>query len=294
VLIALLAAVLVALPATALGGATRVASNSQTFNDSVGEDPNAPDITSVVISNDDAGNIAFKINISNRPALTPDMDIELIMDTDNNTATGDPQAFGADYLIDLVPGQVGLYKYSPTTQDYRGVTSPSLTFSYDATGAAIHVTAQDLGGARVMHFGAFVASGIVVDASGNPDFTNAKTDLAPDPGHGLFTYQVIAKLTVTVQAFVYAPKPAKQGKNFAAGFVATESDTGGPVTKGTVACTATVGTKHLVALTHAVKSGVVACVWHVPLKSKGKTLRGTVSLTVQGTTVKRSFAVKIT
>ena len=86
---------------------------------------------------------------------------------------------------------------------------------------------------------------------------------------------MIAKLTVTVQAFVYAPKPAKQGKNFAAGFVATESDTGGPVTKGTVACTATVGTKHLVALTHAVKSGVVACVWHVPLKSKGKTLRGT-------------------
>jgi hypothetical protein len=105
---------------------------------------------------------------------------------------------------------------------------------------------------------------------------------------------VIAKLTVSVQAFVYAPKPAKQGKNFAAGFAATESDTGGPVTKGTVACNATVGTKHLVALTHAVKNGVVACVWHVPLKSKGKTLRGTVALTVQGTTVTRSFAVKVT
>ena len=270
-------------------------SNSQTFPDSVGEDPNAPDITSVVVSNDDAGNIAFKINISNRPALTSDMDIQLIMDSDNNAATGDPTAFGADYLIDLVPGRVGLYKYTPATQDYRFASSQtSLTFSYDATGAAIHISAADLGGTKLLHFGAFVASGIVLDANGNPDFTNAKTDLAPDPGHGLYTYQVLTKLTLAVQAFVYAPKPAKQGKNFVAGFAATESDTAGPVTNGTVACTATAGLKHLVALTHAVKNGVVACSWHVPLKTKGKMLRGTVSLTVQGTTVKRSFAVKIT
>jgi hypothetical protein len=293
--LAALGAVLVALPAAAWGGAARTTANSQTFSDSVGEDPNAPDITSVVVSNDDAGLIAFKINVANRPALTPDMDVQLIMDTDNNTATGDPQAFGADYLIDLVPGQVGLYKYTTTTQDYRFASSQaSLTFSYDATGAAIHVSAQDLGGAKVLHLGAFVASGIVVDASGNPDFTNAKTDLAPDPGHGLYTYQVLTKLTITVQAFVYAPKPAKQGKNFVAGFAATESDTGGPVTAGTVTCAATAGTKHLPALTHAIKSGVAACVWHVPLKTKGKLLRGTVTLTVQGATVKRSFAVKIT
>jgi hypothetical protein len=288
-----LAAVLVALPTAAWGGAARVTSNSATFNDSVGEDPNAPDVTSVVISNDDAGNIAMKINISNRPALTPDMDIELVMDTDNNPATGDPQVFGADYLIDLVPGQVFLGKYNPTTQDYRGVASPSLTYSYDATGAAIHVSAQDLGATKLLHFAALAASGIVLDASGNPDFTNAKTDVAPDPGHGFFTYQVITKLTLSVQAFVYAPKPAREGKNFAAGFAATESDTGGPVAAGTVTCTATAGLKHLVALTHAVKNGIVACVWHVPLKSKGKYLRGTVSLTVQGTTVKRSFSVKI-
>ena len=288
-----LAVVLVALPAAAWGGGAKVTSNSATFNDSVGEDPNAPDVTSIVISNDDAANIAMKINISNRPALTPDMEIDVLMDADNNPATGDPTAAGADYLIVLVPGSVNLYKYSPTTQDYRGQAAPSLTFAYDATGASIHVSAPDLGGTKQLHFAVFAASGVVLDASGNPDYTNAKIDAAPDPGHGFFTYQVIAKLTLTVQAFVYAPKPAKQGKNFAAGFAATESDTGGPVASGTVTCTATAGLKHLVALTHAVKNGIVACVWHVPLKSKGKYLRGTVSLTVQGTTVKRSFSVKI-
>lgn len=294
-LFVVLSAVLVALPAAAWGGAAKVSANSQTFADSVGEDPNAPDITSVAVSNDDAGAIAFKINISNRPALTSDMDVQMIFDTDNNTATGDPTAFGADYLIDLSGGQVGLYKYTTATSDYRFAGSQaSLTFSYDATGAAIRISAADLGGTKVLRFAAYAASGIVLDASGNPDFTNAKFDLAPDPGHGLYTYQVLTKLTLSVEAFVYAPKPAKQGKNFVAGFSATESDTAGPVTKGTVACTATAGLKHLVALTHAVKNGVVACIWHVPLKSKGKMLRGTVTLTVQGTTVKRSFAVKIT
>jgi hypothetical protein len=291
-LFALLVAVLVVLPATALGGAARVTANSQTFNDSVGEDPNAPDITSVVISNDDAGNIAMKINISNRPALTPDMLVLIFLDADKNPATGDPQSLGADYAIQLQTGAVDLFKWNGTT--YTGATSPSLTFAYDATGAAIHISAADLGGTKGFNFAVLAASGIAVDANGNPDFTNEKDDLAPDPGHGFWSYTVIAKLTVTVQAFVYAPKPAKQGKNFAAGFAATESDTNGPVTKGTVACTATAGTKHLVALTHAVTNGVVACVWHVPLATKGKTLRGTVTLTVQGTTVTRSFAVKIT
>jgi hypothetical protein len=294
VLLVVLAAVLVALPAAAWGGAARHTTNSQTFADSVGEDPNAPDITSIVISNDDAGLIAMKINIANRPALTTDMEIDVLLETDNNTATGDPTAGGADYLIVLVPGQVNLYKYNPSTQDYRGVPSPSLTFSYDATGAAIHVGAVDLGATKQIHFAVFAASGVVIDATGNPDYTNAKIDGAPDPGHGFFSYDVLQKLTVSVTAFVYAPKPAKQGKNFAAGFAATESDTAGPVTKGTVACAATAGTKRLVALTHAVKNGVVACVWHVPVNTKGKMLRGTVSLTVQGVTVKRTFAVKIT
>ena len=83
-LIAALGALLVALPSVALGGAARTTANSATFADSSGEDANAPDITSVAVSNDDAGMITFKINISNRPALTPDMTVLLFLDTDQN------------------------------------------------------------------------------------------------------------------------------------------------------------------------------------------------------------------
>src|ERR1700690_3643321 len=106
------ASVLVAVPSTALGSTARgsaSASNSQTFQDSTGENPAAPDITTITVSNDDPGNIPFQVNISHRPALTPDMLILLYLDTDNNTSTGDPQAFGANYLIQLVPGEVDLF-----------------------------------------------------------------------------------------------------------------------------------------------------------------------------------------
>ena len=44
------------------------------------------------VSNDDAGLITFQVNISNRPAFTDDMFLLIFMDTDQNTATGDPDS----------------------------------------------------------------------------------------------------------------------------------------------------------------------------------------------------------
>src|SRR5262245_49396740 len=106
-----LAALLVGVPA-ALGGSSHAAANSQTFNDSVGEDANAPDITSIAVSNDDAGNITLQVNISNRPALTPDMFLLVFLDTDNNSATGDPDSLGADYANQLQAGAIGLFQWN--------------------------------------------------------------------------------------------------------------------------------------------------------------------------------------
>ena len=88
-----LAALLVGVPA-ALGGSSHATANSQTFNDSVGEDASAPDITSIAVSNDDAGLITFQVNISNRPAFTPDMYFLIFIDADNNPSTGNHQRVG--------------------------------------------------------------------------------------------------------------------------------------------------------------------------------------------------------
>lgn len=286
-----LGAVLAVLPTAAFGDSSRSAGNSTTFADSIGEDAEAPDITSIVISNDDAGNITIQVNISNRPALTADMFLVMFLDTDQNSSTGDPQLLGADYVIELDPGTVGLFQWNGT--DFTFATSQtSLTYAY-ANGATIHVSAADLGKTKGFKFGVIAVSGVTTDPMGNPDFTNIHRDPAPDAGHGFFSYSVLTKLILSVTAFTVAPKPAKAGRPFSASLAANENDTTGPVQSGTVACAATIALKRIVAVSHVVANGVASCVWRIPKTAKGKTLRGTITLTVQGVQVTRSFAAKI-
>jgi hypothetical protein len=287
----LAAAALVALPGGALGSSSRVATNSQSFNDSTGEDANAPDITGVDVSNDDAGLITFHVKISNRPALTPDMVLVVWMDTDGNAATGDPDFGGADYLIELDPGAVGLLKWDGTTYQ-TAQSQTSVTYHYDATGATMTAGAADLGGAKVVNFVVAAISGIVIDPNGDPDFTNAHGDAAPDAGHGLYAYTVITKLTLKATAFTTAPKPAKAGKRFTASLAVNQSDTNGPVTSATVTCAGTIKGVRLAA-THALANGVASCSWKLPATSKGKLLVAKISVAVRGTTLTRSFSARI-
>jgi hypothetical protein len=290
--ISLATAALVALPSGALGSASHAATNSQSFPDSTGEDANAPDVTGIDVANDDAGLITFHIKISNRPALTPDMVIVMWMDTDGNLSTGDLDFGGADYSIELDPGSVGLFKWNGTTYD-PAQSQTSVTYNYDATGATITASAADLGGARVVNFVVAAVSGITIDPQGNPDFTTAHIDFAPDSGHGLYKYNVIAKLTLTATAFTTAPKPAKAGKKLTASVAVNESDTNGPVTSATVACVGTIkGVR--VAATHTLTNGIASCSWKLPAKSKGKTFLGKISVTVRGTTLTKSFSARIT
>ena len=291
-LLALIATALVAMPAAALGSAAHTSSNSQSFPDSTGEDAQAPDITSTDVSNTDAGMITFKINISNRPALTSDMIILVFLDTDANPATGDPQSLGADYAIQLEPGSVALFKWDGTTFS----TAPSqttLTYAYDATGATIRVGAQDLGARR--------RSTSVSTRSRASRWTRAAirtsrtrtTILHPISGHGFYSYAVLIKVTLKASAFTTTPKPAKAGARFTATVAATESDTAGPVTKATITCVASIKGVRLRA-THSLANGVASCFWKLPKKAKGKTVTGTITIAAQGATLTKSFRAKIT
>lgn len=268
------------------------AGNSQTFLDSTGEDPSAPDITSVVVSNDDAGLITFKVNVSNRPALTSDMEFDLYVNTDANTSTGDPQSYGADYLILLIPGEVDLFKWNGT--DYGG-TPPqsSLVYSYDASGATIKIGAADLGATKAFGFVALALSNVAVDSQGNADYTNAHIDAAPDFGHGAFDYKVLTKLGLAVSTFKTTPVSPRAGGTLSASMAVTENDTGGPLASGAVACRATVGGKAVPVITHLLTNGVATCVWRVPKSARGKKLSGRIVVSTRGATAAKSFAVKV-
>ena len=281
---------LVVAPAIALGSSSGTTKNSQTFNDSVGEDPAAPDVTTTTVSNDDQGNIVLQVNVANRPALTADMLFLIFIDTIPNA--GDPDSLGADWAIQLEPAGVALFQWNGS-EFLFAQSQASLAYLYAATGPSIRISAADLGKAKAMNLVVLAISGITIDAAGNPDFTNAHDDVAPDAGRGGYAYQVLQTFSLQVVGFTAGPKPAKAGTTFSAGLAATQSDTTGLVTQGNVACNARIAGQRVPVKTSRVRNGVAACVWSIPRTASGKTIQGTIALTVQGAQVKRSFSSKI-
>src|SRR5262245_10964937 len=91
------------------------AANSTTYQDSVGEDPAAPDISTITVSNTDAGLLSFRIAVPNRATLGPDMWFEIWVNSDNNLATGDQEIAGVDYVMQLIQGEILLYRWDGET-----------------------------------------------------------------------------------------------------------------------------------------------------------------------------------
>jgi hypothetical protein len=285
--VASLLAALVAVPAIALGAA---ASNSRSFPDSTGENPGAPDITSTTVSNDNVGEITFKINVANRSSLTPDMLLLLFIDTVEGK--GDPDSLGADWAIQLTSGIVSLFKWSGA--DFLSAASQSsLTYSYPASGPVIQVNASDLERPEAFNFGLIFGSGLTENAQGELDFTNFRTDLAPDQGKGFYTYQVLTQFSLDVAAFSVGPKPAKAGKSFSAGLAVIQSDTAGPLKAGAVTCKATISGAAVPVKAKRLRNGVAACVWSLPRGAAGKQVKGSVSVTANGSTASRAFVARV-
>jgi len=275
------------------------ASNTVTFQDSVGEgggDPLVPDITTIVVSNNDAGVITFKINIPNRPQLTRDMLVDMFVDSDNNATTGDPDTLGSDYAIELFLGEVALFKWDGTNFTRRVGDPPATSLVYAwASGPTITITAAELGNTKRFGFALAVVSGLVVDdVTGDIDGTNAKFDSAPAPGAGLFVYDVkIAPAKLVAKKLTTTPAQPKAGKSYTVRLSATRSDTGAAIVNGEVDCTAKVGSKSLKPKSEKFVGGQAVCVFKIPAGTAGQTIRGTIKIVFEGKKLTRPFTGRI-
>jgi hypothetical protein len=303
-LIAVVGAVAVALPVAAAGtrapagsqGSKARLGNSTVYQDSSGEDPAGPDINSTTVSNDDTGLITFQIKVPNRPSLTQDMLVNILADTDNNPQTGDTQTLGTDYAIQLISGDVTLFKWDGSNYTTSGgVPQSSLTYAYANGVATLRISASDFGNAKTFKFVVDVTSGVVLNPStGDIDFTNAHDDFAPDLGHGFYTYQVkIGKLKLVTKKLTLTPARPAAGKTVSAKLVVARSDTGAVVKNGQVTCAASVGGTRLQARTHAVVGGRATCSWALPASAHGRALHGTVTVRFEGLTATKSFSATV-
>ena len=300
----LLAVAVVALPTIASGALAGtaapklVAANSTTYQDSSGENAAAPDITTLIVSNTDAGMLSFRVNIPNRPALAPDMLIGLFVDSDNNPATGDTDLLtaGADYAIEIFGGEAALFRWDGSGHTRRAGDPPatSLIFSYQG-GITINISTAELGNTRALRFNVLAFSGITIDpATSELDFTNAVADIAPAGGAGLYLYEVkTTPPSLVVKSLKPTPKAPTAGRAFTLRLVAARSDTGAVVQNGRVTCVGRIGNARLKAQVQRVLGGGATCTWNLPATAKGKTFRGSVAVVFEGLKASQSFSRKV-
>ena len=293
-LVLAIAVAVVALPTAASGalsGPAAPVANSTTYQDSVGEDPTAPDITTIVTSNDDAGTITFRINVPNRQQLTQDLVTILDIDSDANQGTGDPDNFGADFILQYILGEAILFKWNGS--DYAlSATQSSLSSSW-SSGPTFKINASDLNNTRRFAFDALVVSGVVFDqTTGAIDCTNCKRDSAPLIG--LYPYQLqITKPTLVVKSLKPTPAKPVASRPFTLRLVAARSDTGAAVQNGRVTCVGRLGSARLKAAVQRVQGGAATCTWNLPATAKGKTFRGTVTVAFEGLKASQSYTGKV-
>ena len=279
----------------------RVSDNATTYQDATGENPAAPDITTVIAVNNNAGLIGFRVNVPNRPTLTADMLISIEIDTDNNTATGS-QPEGAEYAIEVFEGAVGLYKWDGTGFTRRSGDPPATTLVYAyANGAAtIGINAAELANTRAFKFQVFVIAGITKDTAGNLVFTNATADLAPALNTPLYPYTVIIGTDpgpgtggnrVRITSFTAVPRVPLAGEAFEVTVTVKRVGRAG-VYNGTVYCQARVGSTKL-RLYASPRRGGASCLWNVPVSATGKVLSGSIGVSEGGPIVTRRFSARV-
>ena len=296
-LVVALAGALVALFALTPTGGASSAANRVTFEDSTGEDAQGPDITTVVLSNDDRGTLTWVINVPNRPTLTGDMAFVIFINSDANSATGDPQLFGTDYIIELDgpisgPAQAGLFRWDGSDFTISGVPQNSLIFSY-ANGVTIRLNASELGNARRVQFLALALTGLVLGPDGQLDDTNARFDVAPDPGRGMYSFDVrITPPRLVVRSFGLRPPTPRAGRPFSV-FVTFARSDGTPPAAPSVTCRATLGGRALSPSGSSVAGRRATCRWALPASARGQTIRGTVTVRSGGLRVSRPFSARV-
>jgi hypothetical protein len=130
-----------------VGAPPALAAGPVTFTDPTGDGRRgAPDITTVLVSNDDSGVIRFRVNIANDDRLPRDARIYLYVDSDLNAATGAPDALGADFvfLIDGATQRFSLGHWDTTTASFSYGFSSTVRITY-WSGVTIHVDRNELG-----------------------------------------------------------------------------------------------------------------------------------------------------
>jgi hypothetical protein len=250
----------------------------------------AVDLTSIDVSNTPAGLVTFRLTVTSQ-TLPPNTILGAVLNTDRNAQTGDE---GIEVVIDYVVAPNGTTEV--VVARWNGtelVEVPSTATSSFAGGVlTITVPRSELVNTQAFDFE-------IVALVFRADLQAAIADVAPDTVTG-FTYELVGiappapspppRLTASKPTGVPArPRP---GRRFSVSTGITRQDTGAAVTSGNVACSVRVGVAR-VRTAGRFTGGRARCTMTVPRTTKGKTLRGTITIRSAGATVTRAFSFRV-
>lgn len=274
-------------------GAATLASGGPAFTvaDPTGDSGTAPDLTGLDISADDSGQATFNVDV---PIVATDTTsvVSVLIDADRNSATGDPNALGADYEMDSYQED---HSYSFEKWDSASGgwvsddTHPTLDVTYGSGGVTFSINRSDIGGASKI--GVFALS-LTSDTAFGP----GQVDELPNTGTTLFD---LSPLSLSVATFKsgWVRNGATTQLVFALVVKRSDSATYVSESDAKVACRASIAGKAIPVLTsgflttHQIPVGT--CVWSLGKKLKGKTIRGTVTVSLGSKTITRTAVGKI-
>jgi hypothetical protein len=262
------------------------AAGTTSFADPAGDSDVAPDVTSVVVSNDDQGLITFRVTVVNRSALGPD-DVVAIPFATNAPGKAGVREDGANFVLGIEGTNVFLEKWNGSSMvDLRPVPS-SLRGSLVGSEVTLTVRQDDLvpgfPSLAVPTVLGFYVLGLAFDGN-----AVVAEDDAPDASDQFWTYHLLQPPRIVV-AYLRAPMTVRAGSRVVARIGAAWSDTGRVVKPTKLSCRAKVGSRAL----RGTAAGPATCSWSLRKGDRGKTLRGSVTLTSGAVSVTRSFTTRV-
>jgi len=274
--------------ASAPSTATRRAQTAVTYRDAVGEDPSAPDISSIVVADGTAGALSFRVNIPNRPTLTDDMRLRIWLDADADPRTGltRDDVRGVDFfvLVDRWQLGLGIARLFTCTQSVCS-GGAEVRASY-AAGGSFSISAAELRIRRRqrLRFRVETSSGWAFDPVKGYDFTDVHSDAAPDVGYWTFDMRPLV-----VKSFETTPRTPRAGTRFTLTMTAIRTATG-KAAAGKVACVFRIAGTRLRLTRSAVVGGHALCVFDIPRTAKAKKFRSSIAISVGADRIQRSIA----
>ena len=231
-----------------------------------------PDITRVRVGSN-ATAVTFMVDLASQTTLAAGQGIFILIDSDVNPDTGGISGF--EFALALIPEGVGLLSWNGT--QFVATESPS-AYAYHHDGFRLAINRSELAlTTGTLRF-------VVIT------LPPATTDAFPDNSYADYPLANEA-LTLRIASFK-AAKTIVAGKRFTATLQARRSDLAELSSAGDVVCAAKVGTKK-VKVTATFPADLATCSGVVPKTAKGKVLKVTVTLTLDGVRVTRTASIKV-